>query len=141
MQLPYRSAGQKKRRALAAGLASYTDSLLCLCLVGNGRVRRLASSLDRQLPPLRNDLLALFERLLAQTNRFIEVRVELSDRAGLRLAQLLIEGLEERRLLGCGRLPELIELLHLRIDLILHDLAFLGLWLTGILRFHPLILL
>src|SRR5216683_550221 len=42
---------------------------------------------------------ALFERLLAQTNRFIEVRIELSDCAGLRLAQLLIEGLEERRLL------------------------------------------
>src|SRR6266852_5054786 len=99
MQQPYRSAGQKKRRALATGLASYADALLCLSLVRNRRVRRLPGSLDGQLPPLRNDLLALFERLLAQTNRFIEVRIELSDCAGLRLAQLFIEGLEERRLL------------------------------------------
>src|SRR5258708_529354 len=132
MQQPYRSAGQKKRRALVAGLASHAGAFRYLCLVGNGRVRRLAGSLDGQVPPLRNDLLALFERLLAQTNRFIEVRVELSDCAGLRLAQLLIEGLEERRLLGCRGLPELIELLHLRIDLILHDLTFLDWWLSGI---------
>src|SRR6266851_9447075 len=118
MQQPYRSAGQKKRRALATGLASYADSLLCLRLVGNRRVRRLAGSLDGQLPPLRNDLLALLERLLPQTNCFIEVRIELSDCTGLRLAQLLIEGFEERRLLRCRGLPELIELLHLRIDLI-----------------------
>src|SRR5258707_13605784 len=132
MQQPYRSTEQKKRRALTGRLASYADALLCLSLVRNRRVRRLAGSLDGQLPPLRNDLLALFERLLAQANRFIEVRVELSDRAGLRLAQLLIERLEERRLLGRRGLPELIELLHLRIDLILHDFAFLGLWLSGI---------
>src|SRR5258708_25678373 len=99
MNQQYRSNKKKKRRALTGSLASYAEALLCLSLVRNRRVRRLASSLDGQLPPLRNNLLALFERLLAQTNRFIEVRVELSDCAGLCLAQLLVEGLQERRLL------------------------------------------
>src|SRR5215468_4135909 len=139
MQQAYPASRPKKEASPGAGPSSpppYSD-LWCLRLAVRADFGGLTSGLDRQLPPLGHDLLALLYGLLAQANRLVETRGELLDGVGLNLAELLIEGLQKRRLIRGCRLPEAIELLHLRINLIFHDLlASLGLCVSEIGPFH-----